>query len=150
MPDSLTVPNEDEDNGELTWLSTLQQSSSSIRTVFWCPSLTAMYKWPSIQLEQPEYSKNDYNTAHKLCDKDDNYTFSMCISRNENYSHWVHKFFEHVQNFHADLPKLHAREEQCSNWLSLSLPEWTRMTRNDPPNKPERSIRDHSAVHSAQ
>ncbi len=29
--------------------------------------------------------------GHKLCDKDDNYTFSMRISRNENYLCWVHK-----------------------------------------------------------
>ncbi len=76
----------------------------------------------------------------------------MRISRNENYSCWVHKIFEHVQNFRTDLLKLHEREEHCSNWfsLSLSLPEWTRMTRNDPPNKLEWSNSARSAVHSAQ
>ncbi len=62
MP-SLTVPNlfpnEDEDKGELTRISTLQQSSSAIRTVFWYPCATVMYEWPSIQLEQPEYSVSD-------------------------------------------------------------------------------------------
>ncbi len=30
----------------------------------------------------------------------------MRISRNENYSFWVQELFEHVQNFHAGLPKL--------------------------------------------
>ncbi len=55
--------------------------------------------------------------GHKLCDKDDNYTFSTRISRNENYSRWVHTIFEHIQNFHTDLPKLQAWEKHCSNWL---------------------------------
>ncbi len=59
---SLTVlnllPNKD-GKGELTRISTLQQTSSSICTVFWCLSITIMKEWPCIQLEQPEYSKND-------------------------------------------------------------------------------------------
>ncbi len=65
---------------------------------------------------------------------------------------WVRKLFEHVQNFRTDLPKLHGREEHCSNWLSLSLSllEWPGMTRNDHPNKLELSIRLHSGVDSAQ
>ncbi len=57
--------------------------------------------------------------------------FSICIRRNENYSCLVHDIFEHVQNFLTDMPKLHAWEEHCSNGLSLSLPEWPGMTRND-------------------
>ncbi len=65
---------------------------------------------------------------------------------------WVHKLLEHVQNFRTDLPKLHEREEHCSNWLSLSLSllEWPGMTRNDHPNKLELSIHPHSEVDSAQ
>ncbi len=65
---------------------------------------------------------------------------------------WVHKLFEHVQNFRTDLPKLHGPEERCSNLLSLSLSllEWPRMTRNDHSNKFELSIRPHSGVDSAQ
>ncbi len=76
----------------------------------------------------------------------------MRISRNENYLRWVHKFFEHVQNFLTDLLKLHVWEEHCSNWLllSLSLSEWTRVTRNDPPNKLKWSIHARSVVDSAQ
>ncbi len=72
----------------------------------------------------------------------------MLISKNENYSHLVHKKFEHLQNFRTGLPRLHARKEHCSNplSLSLSLPEWTRMTRNDRPNKLEWSIHPHSFV----
>ncbi len=65
---------------------------------------------------------------------------------------WVYELFEHVQNFGTNLPKLHGREEHCSNWLSLSLSflEWPRMTRNDHSNKFELSIRPHSGVDSAQ
>ncbi len=76
----------------------------------------------------------------------------MCISMNENYSHWVHKIFELVQNFRTGLPRLHAREELCSNWLSLSLSllEWPGMTRNDHPYKLEWSIRPHSAVETGE
>ncbi len=78
--------------------------------------------------------------------------FSMRISRNENYSRWVHEIFEHVQNFRTDLPKLHPWEEHCPNALSLSLslPKWPGMTRNDHPYKLEWSIRPQSAVDSAQ
>ncbi len=85
-----------------------------------------------------------------LCDKDDNYTFSMRISRNENYWCWVHEMFENVQNICTDLPKLHVREGHCSNSLSLSLLEWPGMTRNDHPNKLESSICARSAVYLAQ
>ncbi len=65
---------------------------------------------------------------------------------------WVHKLFEHVQNFRTDLLKLHGREEHRLNWLSLSfsLLEWPGMTRNDHSNKLELSIRPHSGVDSAQ
>ncbi len=79
----------------------------------------------------------------------------MRVTTNEKYRaghFWVHKLFEHVQNFRTNLPKLHRREEHCSNWLSLSLSllEWPRMTRNDHSNKLELSIRPHSEVDSAQ
>ncbi len=76
----------------------------------------------------------------------------MRISKNENYSGWVHAIFEHVQNFYTSLPRIHTREEHCLNplSLSLSLPEWTRKTRNDPPNKLEWSIRPPSGVDLAQ
>ncbi len=60
--------------------------------------------------------------------------------------------FEHVQNFRTDLLNLQAREEHCSNWssLSLSLPKWPGMTKNDHPYKLEWSIRARSAVDGAQ
>ncbi len=75
----------------------------------------------------------------------------MRISRNENYSRWVHKSFEHVQNFHADLQKLHALEEHCLNRLSLSLslPEWPGMIPRTNTNHVELSILGRSAVDSA-
>ncbi len=96
-----------------------------------------MHEWCSIQWE---------------CNKLKNYTFSMHINRNENYSCWVHKYFEHVQNVCTDLLKPHAWEEHCSNRLplSLSLLEWPGITRNDHLNKLELSIRPHLAVDSAQ
>ncbi len=76
----------------------------------------------------------------------------MCISRNENYSRWVHEIFEHVQNFHTNLLKLHAWEEHCLNWLSLwlSLPEWPGMIPRTNTNHVEWSIRARPAVDSAQ
>ncbi len=86
-----------------------------------------MYEWCIIQLEQPEYNKNDQNTASRLCDKEENYTFSMRIARNENYSSWEQERFEHVQNFRACLPKYHRWEVHYSNSQELA-----RMTRNDP------------------
>ncbi len=52
----------------------------------------------SIQLEQPEYSKNDQNTTIRLSDKEENH-FSLCITRNENYSTWEHKCFEQFKTF---------------------------------------------------
>ncbi len=67
----------------------------------------------------------------------------MPITTNENYSCWVHKMFEHVQNFHTGLPKLHAREEHFE--LIVTVIVIARMTRNDHPNKLESSIRAHSA-----
>ncbi len=78
----------------------------------------------------------------------------MHISRNENYSCWVHEIFEHVQNFHTDLLKLHTREEHCLNWLplslSLSLLEWQGIIPRMNTNHVEWSICARSAVDSAQ
>ncbi len=105
----------------------MQQSlahSSGIRLIWQCLLVKSyMYERCSMQLEQPEYSnvKTNQNTAGRLCDKEENYTFTMCITRNEKYLHWEHESFEHV-----GLPKLHRWQEHYSNWLllSLSLPEW--------------------------
>ncbi len=36
-----------------------------------------------------------------LCGREENYMFSMCLARNEKYSHLEHESFEHVQNFRA-------------------------------------------------
>ncbi len=76
----------------------------------------------------------------------------MCISKNVNYSCWVHKHFEHVQKRRTGLPRLHAPEERCSNRLSLSLSllEWPGMTRNDHSNQLELSIHPRSWVDSGQ
>ncbi len=111
-----------------------------------CSSEMYMHEWHSIQWEMTR------KTASKLCDKHDNYTFSMCISKNVNYSCWVHKLFEHVQKLRTGLQRLHAWEERCSNRLSLSLSllEWPGMTRNDHSNQLELSIRPGSGVDSGQ
>ncbi len=58
-----------------------------------------MYEWHSILLEQPEYSKNNQNTASRMCDKEDNFTFLMRITSNEKYSHWENESFEHFKTF---------------------------------------------------
>ncbi len=90
-----------------------------------------------------EYSKNDWNTARKVCDKYNNYTFSMLISRNENYSHWVHKCFEHAC-WHAEITWMRG------TLFKLIVNVIAKMTRNDPPTEHEWSIRPRSAVDSAQ
>ncbi len=51
-------------------------------TVFWW-NITCMNDVVYIQLEQPEHSKNNQNTASMLWDKEEHYTFSMHITRNE-------------------------------------------------------------------
>ncbi len=51
----------------------------------------------------------------------------MRISTHENYSHWEHESFEHVQNFRATLLKYHAWKVHYSN-----SQEYARMTRNNP------------------
>ncbi len=58
-----------------------------------------MYKRCSIQLEQPEYSKNNQNTASRMSEKEEKYTFSMRITKNEKYLHWEHERFEHFKTF---------------------------------------------------
>ncbi len=84
-------------------MSTLQQSlvhSSSICLISHCLLVKSyMYERHSIQLEQSEYSKNNQNTASRMCEKEENYTFSMCITRSENYSSWEPKSFEQFKTF---------------------------------------------------
>ncbi len=62
-----------------------------------------MYECPSIQLEQPEYSKNAVRTTRiqqvGCVTKKITIRFSMRITRNEKYSHWEYESFEHVQTF---------------------------------------------------
>ncbi len=80
-----------------------------------------------------------------MCNKEENYTFSMDITRNEKYSPWEHTSFEHVQNFRAGLPKYHGWEVHY-----LNLQVFARMTRNNPLIEQEQSIRPHSGVDSWQ
>ncbi len=75
-----------------------------------------MYERHSIELEQPEYSKNDQNTASRLCDKEENYTFSMRITKNENYSSWEHKRFEQLKTFVLACGSDTDEKWQYSNW----------------------------------
>ncbi len=79
-------------------------------------------------------------------------TITTRLSKNVNYSCWVHKLFEHVQKLRTGLPKLHTREERCSNRLSLSLSllERPRMTKNDHSNQLKWSIRARSGTDSEQ
>ncbi len=68
-----------------------------------------------------------------LCDKDDNYMFSMHISRNENYSCWP-----------AEVTRMRR------TLFELIVIVIARMTRNDTPTEHEWSIGPRSAVDSAQ
>ncbi len=88
-----------------------------------------LHEWLSIQYEST-------GIQHISCATN---TITTRLSKNVNYSCWVHKPFEHVQKLRTGLPKLHAREERCLNGLSLSLslPEWPGITRNNPLNKLE-------------
>ncbi len=105
-----------------------------------------LHEWRSIQCEST-------GMQHLSCATN---TITTRLSKNVNYSCWVHKHFEHVQKLRTGLPKLHAREESCSNRLSLSLSlslsllEWPRMTMNDHSNQLEWSIRARSGTDSGQ
>ncbi len=101
-----------------------------------------LHGWRSIQCEST-------GIQHLSCATN---TITTRLSKNVNYSCWVHKPFEHVQKLRTGLPKIHAREECCSNRLSLSLSllEWPRITRNDLSNQLEWSIRARSGTYSGQ
>ncbi len=66
-------------------------------------------EWSPIQTRMDNSSSfssifSTVRLGHKLCNKEDNYTFSMHITRNEKYSHWEQESIEHVQTFCAGLP----------------------------------------------
>ncbi len=111
--------------------STHRRNSVGINTNVVKYSSFRRYKWKSTY--PASMSKYGYDDQCEWqCDKHDNYMFSMRISKNVNYSCWVHKLFEHVQKLRTGLPWL-AWEERSSNRMSLSLSllEWPGMTRND-------------------
>ncbi len=73
-----------------------------------------MYEWCGVQLE-PEHSKNNQNTASRLCDKEENYT-------NEKYLSWEHERFEQFKTF-----VLACRSDKDKKYIiriHRNLPEW--------------------------
>ncbi len=79
--------------------------------------------------------------GHKLCDKEDNYTFSMCITTNEKYSCWAQLGIWNYLTY----SKLSYRPAEAT-WTRRTLFELiviviviTRMTRNDQEWSPEQT-----------
>ncbi len=82
----------------------------------WLSLSLSLIEWPGM------ITRTDSNCQKKSCSFGSRFgkvklghNVVNVLSKNEIYLCWLHKVFEHVQNFHTQLPTLHKWEEHYSN-----------------------------------